>query len=138
MSAFYDVHPSQEELLRLNKCRLYLRVFFLSEIGTGDGLAILAEAWSGKQLETVYKSSSWPRQQRPCYKDWLIWHRLLKKAFLYRGLRLRIPLGDWLFIEDGWEWYFSPSQECLFQSGCHFLRYITEIDSPPLQHRNPS
>ncbi len=86
MSAFYDLHPSQVELLKLNKCRLYLRVYFLSEIGTGDGLAILAEAWSGKQLETVYKSSSWPRNQRPCYKDWLIWQCFLKKAFLYRGL----------------------------------------------------
>jgi hypothetical protein len=60
MSAFYDLHPSQEELLSLNKCIMYLQVYFLSDICTGDGLAISADAWSGKKLETSYKSMSWP------------------------------------------------------------------------------
>lgn len=26
-----------------------------------------------------------------------------------------MSLGDWLHCEDGWEWFFSPSQECLFK-----------------------
>jgi hypothetical protein len=59
---------------------------------------------------------SWPHQQRPGWKDWSIWQRFLKKAVLYRGLRLQAPLGNWLRVEDDWEWYFSPSLECLFRS----------------------
>jgi hypothetical protein len=115
MSAFYALRPSLEELQTLNDCRLYLRVYFLSEICTGDGLNILQEAWYGKPLENANKNTSWPRQKRPGRKSWCIWQQFLKKAFLYRGLRLRIPLGNWFPIENGWEWYFSPSQNCLFQ-----------------------
>jgi hypothetical protein len=48
MSAFHAFSPSTIELMGLNRCRLYLQVYFLSEICTGDGLAISGDAWLGK------------------------------------------------------------------------------------------
>jgi hypothetical protein len=115
MKAFYALSPTSSELMALNRCRLYLQVLFLSEICTGDGLAISGDAWVGKCFEVPHKQESWPRQQRPSHKDWTIWQLFIKKAFIVRGLRLRVPLSNWLTCEDGWEWFFSPSQECLFK-----------------------
>lgn len=69
MKALYSLGPNTSELMTLNRYRLYLQVLFLSEICTGDGLAISGDAWSGKCFEIPYKQSSWPRQQRPFPKD---------------------------------------------------------------------
>jgi hypothetical protein len=60
-------------------------------------------------------NTSWPQQQKPSANDWRIWQLFLKKTFILRGLRLLITLGKWLQWDNDWEWYFSPSQECLFQ-----------------------
>jgi hypothetical protein len=38
---------SLEELLAINKCRLYLRACFLSDITDGSGEQLLQEAWTG-------------------------------------------------------------------------------------------
>jgi hypothetical protein len=47
MESFAKFSPSVEELRSLNKCQLYLQVCFLSEISTGDRLAISEDAWRG-------------------------------------------------------------------------------------------
>ena len=36
------------ELKVLNKCRLYLKIFTLSDITSGDGKSIVSKAWTGK------------------------------------------------------------------------------------------
>ncbi len=91
-------------------------MYFLSEICTGDGLSITEEAWRGIRFEVPFKMLSWPSQPRPSPKEWTTWQLFIKKAFLHRGLRLRSTLGHWTESDDCWEWYFSPSQECLFQT----------------------
>jgi hypothetical protein len=115
MPRFFDFSPTDDELLSLNRCRLFSQVLFLSEICTGDGLAISEDAWRGTRFEVPSKTLSWPRQQRPSSKDWRIWQGFLKKSFLFRGLRLHSPLGAWLRAGEGWEWFYSPSHECLFK-----------------------
>jgi hypothetical protein len=81
MEAFARSNPSFEELRVLNKCRLYLQVYFLSEICTGNGLAITEEAWREIRFEVPFKMLSWPSQQRPSPKEWTTWQLLLKKHF---------------------------------------------------------
>lgn len=115
MPALYALGPNTHELMTLNRCRLYLQVLFRSEICTGDGLSISRDAWTGNRFEIPRKQVSWPRQQRPSLKDWTTWQAFQKKAFLSRDLWLWVPLGKWLHCKDGWEWYFSPTQECLFK-----------------------
>jgi hypothetical protein len=56
-----------------------------------------------------------------------IWQSFLKKTFLYCGLRLRRPLGKWLKWDDDWEWYFSPSQECLFRYRSDGWKYFSQV-----------
>jgi hypothetical protein len=116
MRIFLALSPTQSEIIALNKCRLYLRVYFLSEICTGDGLEITDNAWRGELLDVPLRTLSWPRQQRPVYKDWVIWKSFLKRSVLLRGLKLRRPLGNWIRHDKSWEWYFSPSEGRLFKS----------------------
>jgi hypothetical protein len=61
MAVFYELNPSYEELTSLNHCRLYLQVYFLSEICTGDGHSISADVWDGKRCESTLKTLAWPR-----------------------------------------------------------------------------
>jgi hypothetical protein len=115
MSCFAQMSPSLDELWSLNNCRLYLQVYFLSEISTGDGLKITYDAWRGTRFDVPAKLASWPRQQRPSPREWLLWQLFLKKVFLLRGLKLRFPLGPWTREDNQWEWYFSPSNDQLYQ-----------------------
>jgi hypothetical protein len=48
MEALLDTNVSGQELVTCNHCRLYLKVCYLSDITTGDGLYITEEAWIGK------------------------------------------------------------------------------------------
>ena len=110
-------------------------MYWVSEICTGDGFAISEEAWRGIRFENRWKNTSWPRQQKPSSSDWKIWQQFLKKSLLYRGLRLRIAMGEWLQWDNDWEWYFSPSQECLFQystEGWKFFSKIHKRDKLPM------
>jgi hypothetical protein len=115
MPRFMSLSPTNAELQSLNRCRLFLQVSFLSEICSSDGLTITEDAWRGKRFEIPSKLLSWPRQQCPPTKDWLTWQTFLKNFFLFRGLRLRTPLGAWLRAEEGWEWFYSPSRERIFK-----------------------
>jgi hypothetical protein len=72
MPALLDLGLNMQELITLNRCRLYLQAMYLSDICTGDGLAISGDAWMGNCLEVPRKQSSWPRQQRPHPKIGLV------------------------------------------------------------------
>jgi hypothetical protein len=115
MQLFYHLNPSIEDLSTLNRCRMYLQVNYVSEICTGDGNAISEHAWNGLRFEISHRTDSWPRYQRPYPREWSLWQLFLKKTLVHRGLRLKRPLGKWLRFTPEWEWYYSPSQECLFQ-----------------------
>jgi hypothetical protein len=111
----------------LNRCRMYLHVTYVSEICTGDGLALSENAWHGHHFEVPHRIASWPKYHRPPNKEWLLWRTFLKKTMLHRGLRLRCPLGKWLRFTEEWEWYYSPSQECLFKQVNGTWSYFSQI-----------
>jgi hypothetical protein len=50
MTAFFADQLPIDILDHINKCRLCLRAFFLSDITDGSGKYILREAWQGNQL----------------------------------------------------------------------------------------
>jgi hypothetical protein len=73
-----------KELKEINSCRIYLRVFYISDIATHDGHRITDGARKGRRYAGRKSSWAWPVQQRPTSsKAW--------KLALYV-----IPqLGDW-------------------------------------------
>jgi hypothetical protein len=115
MIELQSLSPTIEELSALNRCRIYLQAYFLSDICTGDGLTLLEDAWKGKRFKVPFKTNAWPNQQKPSPKDWTLWQTFIKRAFLGRGYRLKSPLGSWLQVDKDWEWYYSPKQERLFK-----------------------
>jgi hypothetical protein len=92
MRVFLSLSPSVDELKALHRCRLYLQVFWLSEISTGDGLMITEDAWQGKRFKIPVRIQTWPFQQLPPSSDWSVWQRFVKQGILHRGLRLKHEL----------------------------------------------
>jgi hypothetical protein len=107
MEALLDINVSGQELVSCNHCRLYLKVCYLSDITTGDGLYITEEAWTGKYSAHVSKDQSWPAYNRPSASSWKTWQKWVTKAFLSRGHRLKHPLGSWLHWDERRQWYTS-------------------------------
>ncbi len=115
MPLFLSHNPPMYDLAILNHCQLFLQVSYVSEICSGDGLSVSDDALRGRRFEVPHKVLSWPNQQRPGAKEWVVWQSYLRKSLLSRGLHLLYPLGKWLFLEDTWEWHYFLSQECLLK-----------------------
>lgn len=96
---------SSDQLLLLNKCQLYLRALYLSDIFYGSGSHILEEAWYGVWPINEYGHNSWPNQGKPS-----------NRAILPRGLHLWQPLGAWMSHEPQWPWYYCLSARRLYHA----------------------
>jgi hypothetical protein len=103
-----------EELVAVNRCRLFLKAFFLSDIVNGSGTEILPAAWNGERIICPQRSENWPNQSRPPPSAWAIWKFYLRKRFLGRGLRLKSPMGPWVKWDQDWPWYFCPEASAIF------------------------
>jgi len=109
MSQFLHHNISIPDLARLNRCRLHLQAYFLSDITTRDGIYISDPAWFGEAQFNPIKAQFWPRQLKPPKADWQLRREALPLCFLARGRRLRKPLGSWLFSRSYWHLFFNSS-----------------------------
>ena len=88
---------SREELQCINRCRLYLKVFFFSDLVSGNGTTILLEAWEGRQLHHRHSRWQWPRQTRPPPSNWVLWQMAIREIWASSETRLlKYPLGNWV------------------------------------------
>jgi hypothetical protein len=94
MAILMDLGLMREQLAGLNRCRLFLKAFWLSDIVDGTGNFLRDEAWIGQPIN-LHRESSWPRQGKPGPKDWVWWRSFLSKGILSRGRRLKYSLGLW-------------------------------------------
>jgi hypothetical protein len=73
MEIALSTNLNKDELQRINNCRLYLQVTFLSEITSGDGTKLLQEAYNGdtddEDRPVLWQMGSstmeWPPQKKP-------------------------------------------------------------------------
>ena len=87
----------REELECINRWQLYMKVFFLSDITSGNGTMILQEAYDGRELKNCTSRWQWPRQPRPPKKHWLLWEIALKEVWdCTETRRISRKLGNWL------------------------------------------
>ena len=105
MEDFLLFAPTKTTLLRLNRCRLFLRVTTLSDLTSIDGKHIMRNCWDGSA--PVPSPLLWPRQESPSPKAWQTWRFYLAQCYLpddqnrhirRTDLRLRSPLGRWLHL----------------------------------------
>jgi hypothetical protein len=83
---------SRGKLQDINRCRIYMRVFLLSDIKNIKETSIETWAISGKRQTAITSAWSWPGQQRPTI--WKAWKDALE--FLAPEIMATPALGAWI------------------------------------------
>jgi hypothetical protein len=100
-----------DELQRLNQCRLYLKVSWLSEIVTGDGRYIELSAWEPPFGVSIKVEFMYPNQAYPPPTSWHVWKSALRR--LCNSQRtLTQPLGPYI-RDDTIQWWLDAASERL-------------------------
>ena len=95
----------------LNRCRIYIKAFLLSDITTSCGQFIRNEAWHGRVYNNGNDRSNWPIWGRPSLSDWTYWRTALRLTFCKdRDKKLDNQLGHWINIPHQWEYFAVPWQ----------------------------
>ena len=136
-----DLGFSNNDLIKINRCRVYLQVLTLADITSGDGQHLLPGAMAGnrEQLQTWNTPNlRWPRQAKPDSSHWRLWRRLLR-SFLqpsraHSNRRLQQPLGRWLLPSDSMyrQWIFWTNETTLWICTPHHWLSTTDLQ---LSHR---
>ncbi len=121
-----DVHSRlpHADLAAINNVRLYLKVFFLSEITDANGTTILSHVIDNGPSRSC-STLQWPRQPLPTPEAWKHWRRAIQALYLKTNSdRLITPLKDWnanANKEWNWEWRIDPNTKVLYQwNGRHW------------------
>jgi hypothetical protein len=113
---FHETGIRDDQLHRLNLCRLFFQVLTISDITTDCGTKITKAAWNGERDTTRTSCYQWSSQGSLTIQDWVLWRTSLTKALrLQSANRLMSPLGHWLPAEEQCRWFFDPSTERLYQ-----------------------
>ena len=98
---------SSYEINIANKCRLYLNVFSLADITSGDGKQIMTSSWCGfRDCNHNRRDMKWPNWHKPPSSHWRIWKTVLSRTFCrFKQKHLDRPLKEWLEIRDTWRWF---------------------------------
>ena len=117
MATFVAAGYTGEELRLLNICRLWHKVLRLSELVTGDGKFIRAEArLPGPAIGR--NDFHWPEEHKPSPRCWKLWNQALDKCFvdpLSRNKQLASPRGKWTSVPSKWEWFILPEENRLYR-----------------------
>jgi len=94
MQLFIQHGWKQPKLKIPNQCRMYLKVFLLSDIVLSSGITISAQFC--KQFHLANSPFDWPRTPIPTLHSWYVWKKALTEVLhLGRNQGLSIPLGKW-------------------------------------------
>ena len=103
------------QLAAVNRCRVFLKAIFLSDITTGDGIFITRSAYDGHHHQSFSDTYEWPTQGKPGEMDWFEWKQAIESTFDVRSPLLRLSLSyqirDW--DEDipphQWRWWYCEN-----------------------------
>ena len=128
MTVFVLMGYSGEELRLLNLCRLWHNVIIFSELVTGNGTHIRADARRhDKPIGT--SSYEWPEAGFPSTRCWTLWNKALDHCFVDpadKTLKLKKPLGKWLSTPSEWPCWYSAMDDRIFKrQGNRFQMFST-------------
>ena len=97
-----------DELVILNRCRIYSKVVSLSEMTTGSGTSILP-CWFQQNRHRADTTYDWPNQGRPSKNDWNLWDTAIRTHIVKC-----LPVGPWTVSISGyldrWKWFISEDK----------------------------
>jgi len=110
---------SPDDLKKINRCRLYLQVWTIADIATGDGKEVSNSYYKGhRDNARDTKKTHWKEMKRPNINYWFIWQKYISIIFCNKenDLQLRTPLGEWMEPpQNSWEWYYNPTNSSLYR-----------------------
>ena len=113
MEAFSAQGYSNNQMLILNRCRLYLQVLQLSDIMTGFGNGF-TEAIRGQRDKQRNISYKWPFQAIPSTRMFKFWKKALRKTFGLIAGTTTYKLGPWLNNDfKHWIWFYHPGSQSI-------------------------
>ena len=119
METFLKQGFSKSNLKSLNKVRLHLEAFTLSDICTGNGEEITTSAWTGlkREADNRHGQYNWPNYEKVCRNDRQIWSQALSVCYCNRRDRkLDTPIGLWTQPPtQAWKWYLHMENSKLYR-----------------------
>jgi len=102
----------------INNVRLYLRVFYLSEITDANSLQILPSTIENSQVASG-STIRWPNQPRPTTTAWKHWTSAIRALYLRTdSIKLKQPLQTWhqstVNQDWQWTWQINPNTHVLY------------------------
>lgn len=118
MESFARYGIKGKVLIKLNWCRIFLKVTTLSDIVNGAGTYIMTKAREGKFDDTWPHYYEYPKQGTIPPAVWTHWQHTLRTVFCdgRNSFKLVTPLGQWINGQcDQWLWFFSPSDDRVYK-----------------------
>jgi len=116
MRVFIRAGYRSKELEALNRCRMYTKDIFLSDICNATGTQLEQHRWTHAiPGESTY---TWPYYPKPTPTEWRGWQLALQRSLsLGRNLQLPIPLGKWILHKHHKHiWYYHAGEDALFHT----------------------
>ena len=114
---------SGTQLRQLNRCRLYLKAIFISDLTSANGRSFLAADPDTYGATAPRQSPYTFPQERPSVDDWTLWYGAWRKI-TSTGWVLNRPLGRWLHRPDAqWHWYYDEMSNEVWELGDSQQRY---------------
>ena len=110
---------TSEELRKLNRCRIYLKAWTISDIVDGSGVHITSKAYAGRTDGSRVSTETWENIRRPTETYWDIWRKSLKLVYCdgTSERTLSQPLSYWIHAPtQTWLWYFDRTTRKLYKS----------------------
>ena len=140
LEAQYTFHPIRQEdysimqrlsqsgnygkatLRRINACRLYLRIMYMSEMVTTS--TTFNRAWLTHADPHTESTLDWPVQGNPNRKTWKLWKKTILEFFVNEdGHTLREPVGHvWLpnyAKTRQWDFHYDPHKKLVRNRRTH-------------------
>lgn len=112
---------SLKDIKAINRCRMKLGAFWLSDLTDASGYNIQRSALVSGRSHTLKTSNQfdWPTNHHLKQGDWTVWRRSIRYLCQGDNWLLKQPLGYWTIEEDvyihRWEWFVSGSNDILYQ-----------------------
>ena len=119
MEQFISHGAKKSDSVKLNRCRLFLKVMTFADICNANGDEVVPEAWIGSKLIESRKKIEWPVQGRPDEISWRMWRSFLRKILTLTNKHIPVnhQLGPWIETPDfrSWKWFYDPQIRNIYQ-----------------------
>ena len=121
MERFIQYGYSKAHLSSLNRCRMYLKALWLSDITTVDGKNITKTSYQGKYQPNYKSTYTWPTIQRPKPTKWTAWRTALRQCFNLQMPTMLLPNQltplKWNshITKSHFIWWYDPDNDTVYQ-----------------------